>query len=49
MAPQSSMPLPYCGPRGWESEEFKQVDAEAGRLWTKLRELQGTAGKHWMA
>jgi hypothetical protein len=35
--------------KGMDSEDFKQADAAAGALWTRLRELQGMAGKSWMA
>jgi hypothetical protein len=35
--------------KSMESEEFRKADGAAGDLWVKLRELQGMAGKHWMA
>jgi hypothetical protein len=35
--------------KGMDSDEFRQADAAAGDLWVRLRELQGMAGKHWMA
>jgi hypothetical protein len=35
--------------KGMSSEEFRQADAAAGALRARIRELQGTAGKHWMA
>jgi hypothetical protein len=35
--------------RGMDSEEFRQADADAGRLSVRLRELRGDAGKNWMA
>ena len=31
--------------RGMDSEEFRQADADAGRIWKQLRELQGMSGK----
>lgn len=34
---------------GMESAEFRVADGLVGELWTRLRELQGMAGKHWMA
>ena len=34
---------------GMESEEFRQADAAVGKLYVRLRELQGMAGKSWMA
>ena len=35
--------------KGMESDDFRQADAAAGALWVRLRDLQGMAGKHWMA
>jgi hypothetical protein len=35
--------------KGMDSEDFRQADAAAGELLVRLRELQGVAGKHWMA
>lgn len=37
------------GRHGMESKEFREADAAVGDLWRRLRELQGMAGKHWMA
>lgn len=35
--------------KSMSSDEFRQADAAAGALWVRLRDLQGMAGKHWMA
>jgi hypothetical protein len=35
--------------KGMSSPEFREADAAAGKLWTRLRELRGEAGQHWMA
>jgi|HubBroStandDraft_5_1064220.scaffolds.fasta_scaffold2866385_1 hypothetical protein len=35
--------------KGMDSPEFAAADAATGKLWTRIRELQGMAGKHWMA
>jgi hypothetical protein len=34
---------------GMESPEFREADAATGALWVRIRELQGMAGKSWMA
>jgi hypothetical protein len=34
--------------KGMDSDDFREADAAAGKLWVRLRELQGMAGKHWM-
>jgi hypothetical protein len=33
---------------GMESREFSEADSAAGKLWGRLRQLQGLAGKSWM-
>jgi hypothetical protein len=34
---------------GMESREFAQADAKTNELWRRIRELDGTVGRHWMA
>ena len=34
---------------GMSSEAFLKADAEAGKISNQIKELLGTAGKHWMS
>jgi hypothetical protein len=34
---------------GMESEAFRQAYGAVGKLWTRLRDLQGLGGMSWMA
>jgi hypothetical protein len=34
---------------GMESPEFFDADRAAGKLWVRIRAIQGLAGEHWMA
>ena len=33
---------------GMDSPEFREADTEAGAIWSRLREIRGETGEHWM-
>ena len=35
--------------KGMDSPEFGEADKAAGLVWRRIREILGTADKHWMA
>jgi hypothetical protein len=35
--------------KGMDSPEFFEADKATGVLWRRIREILGTADKHWMA
>lgn len=34
---------------GMDSLEFAEADTKTGEIWSKMREMQGLGGAHWMA
>jgi hypothetical protein len=34
---------------GMESAQFAEADAASGKIWRRLKEIQGRAGKPWNA